>query len=420
MRRHLSQLDIYSVIQVAGWTMVVAISLAWNLSGLKQEALKLAHLVAGTHIDKDILYRRWNTMHNGIYVPVSPLTPPNPHLDPSIVPERDVTTTTGRRLTLMNPSYMTRQIYDMAGQEHTISGHMTSLNPIRPENKPDTWEVEALRTFTQGDQEASDIISDSGKRYLRLMKPFVTEKSCLRCHALQGYREGDIRGGISVMLPMEPFENTVRQRKLSLWIGHGTLWFLGILGIFATTRSIRRHVDERNRIAEELQEVNIQLEHQATTDNLTGISNRQKCLEVMNYELRRVNRYEIALSLIMFDIDHFKLINDTFGHDAGDATLQTLTALVAANVRASDLFARWGGEEFLIICPDTTAEDSAKLAEKLRSLIAAQPFPTGEQVTCSFGISDFLPDDTQETLTKRTDKAMYRAKHAGRNRVECG
>jgi diguanylate cyclase (GGDEF)-like protein len=359
-------------------------------------------------------------MHGGIYVPVTPLTPPNPYLNPSIVPERDVITTSGQRLTLMNPAYMTRQVYDMARQNHTIAGHMTSLKPIRPENKPDTWERKALLNFDQGGQEISELVTDSGLRSLRLMKPFVTEKNCLRCHAQQGYKLGDIRGGISVMLPLEPFEKTMRQQIVSIWIVHSSLWFVGIMGIWAGSMSLRRHINERNRVAEELQHVNIQLGHQATTDHLTGISNRQKGVEIMNYELRRVNRYKSPLSLIMFDIDHFKLINDTFGHDTGDATLQMLTALVTANVRASDLFARWGGEEFLIICPDTPAEDAAKLAEKLRDLISSHLFPYKKQLTCSFGVSGFQPNDTLETFTKRADEAMYCAKHAGRNRVESG
>jgi diguanylate cyclase (GGDEF)-like protein len=420
MRRAITQIDIYNIIQLVGWTVVVAISLSWSISGQRREALQLALVVARTHIDKDILYRRWNTMHGGIYVPITAETPPNPYLDPSIIKDRDITTDTGRRLTLMNPSYMTRQVYDMSSGKKEIAGHMTSLKPIRAENRPDAWEAKALLKFEQGDQEISDIVVDSGIRYLRLIKPFVTEKECLRCHKQQGYKIGDIRGGISVKLNLEPFERSMREQSLPLWIGHGSLWFLGVLGIWAGSVSVRRHLDERNRVADELHLANIMLEHKATTDNLTGISNRQKGSEVLNYELRRVSRYEVPLSLIMFDIDHFKMINDTYGHDTGDTTLVELGRLVAANVRASDLFARWGGEEFLIICTDTAMEDATTLAEKLRTLIAAHTFPVVHQVTCSFGVSCFRTDDIPETLVKRCDEAMYRAKHLGRDRVESG
>ena len=418
MLKHLSKIDIYTIIQLTGWSVVVAISLIWSISGQRREAQELARMVARTNIEKDILYRRWNTMHGGIYVLITPTTPPNPLLDPTIVSERDITTTTGQQFTLMNPSYMTRQIYDMSQRDNLTAGHLTSLKPIRPENKPDQWEHSALQQFEQGKQEISGITMEDGKRYLRLMRPFVTEKECLRCHSQQGYKQGDIRGGISVMLALKPFEETTRQQIIASCIGHGSLWLLGIGGILAGSKTIRRHEEELDQAAQELQKANILLEHQATTDSLTGISNRQKSTEFLNSEISRTLRYQTPLSLILFDIDHFKQINDSHGHDAGDEVLKTLCSLVTAHVRTTDLFARWGGEEFLIVCPETSIEDCLKLAEKLRGLVETESLqPFGEITTCSFGVAGFQAGDTAESLTKRADEAMYQAKKAGRNRV---
>jgi diguanylate cyclase (GGDEF)-like protein len=313
---------------------------------------------------------------------------------------------------------MTRQVYELASKESQVTSHLTSLTPIRPENRPDQWESAALQAFEQGGKEASAVVVDHGKRYLRLMKPLTTGENCLRCHAHQGYRLGDNRGGISVMLPMEPFESSLHQEITMLWVGHGSLWLLGILGIRVGTSSVKRHMDKRNQITEELEKANVQLQQQASTDILTGICNRLKCVEVMQAETARAKRYSTPLSLIMFDIDHFKAINDTWGHDMGDRVLIEVAALVASHVRASDLFARWGGEEFMIVCPGTSWVEGAKLAEKLRLLIAAHDFTVPDRLTCSFGVTTLLEADSGDSLCKRADVAMYLAKRGGRNRVE--
>ena len=119
------------------WTLAVALSLVWNLIQEKQENVNLAHHVALTVFDRDILYRRWAAAHGGVYVQASPQTPPTPYL--AHLPERDLKTPSGRQLTLLNPAYMTRQVYEFASQAGKVQGHLTSLRPIRPENAPDPW-----------------------------------------------------------------------------------------------------------------------------------------------------------------------------------------------------------------------------------------------------------------------------------------
>jgi len=156
----------------------------------------------------------------------------------------------------------------------------------------------------------------------------------------------------------------------------------------------------------------------ATTDTLTGIANRRAFSTELEKELERAKRYSTPLSLVMYDIDYFKRVNDTFGHDAGDAVLQTLTEIVKTNIRAVDVVARWGGEEFLILMPqsDTTAARNA--AEKLRQKIAEHPFEQVGTLTVSFGVTAFAPQDDSNALLKRVDDALYQAKEHGRNRVE--
>ncbi len=154
----------------------------------------------------------------------------------------------------------------------------------------------------------------------------------------------------------------------------------------------------------------------ASTDSLTGAYNRFKFTELFTVELQRALRYGGGFVLIMLDIDHFKRINDGFGHSAGDLVLKELTQLVRDLTRSTDVMTRWGGEEFMILAPDGCAAGAA-LAEKLRGAIEGHRFPGVPKVTASFGVSEYMSGDTLESLCARVDKALYRAKNEGRNRV---
>ncbi|MBF0613539.1 MAG: diguanylate cyclase [Magnetococcales bacterium] len=161
-----------------------------------------------------------------------------------------------------------------------------------------------------------------------------------------------------------------------------------------------------------------QLEVQAFTDALTGVCNRARLQGVLNVEIRRSQRHEIPLAIILCDIDHFKRINDQFGHQVGDDVLRQVAHLMASNIRAEDTLARWGGEEFMIVSPQNDLENMRQLAEKLRALIEHTRFPTVERITCSFGVAQRQGEDTMRELTERADQALYAAKNGGRNRVE--
>lgn len=158
----------------------------------------------------------------------------------------------------------------------------------------------------------------------------------------------------------------------------------------------------------------------ARTDSLTGIHNRISLNDILAAELYRAQRYHHHLAVVIFDIDHFKRINDTFGHQRGDEVLRALAALVRNHLRSTDIFGRWGGEEFLIAAPGVTGVQGRTLAEKVRRLIENHDFAPVRQVTASFGVAAPRPDDTVDELIHRADMALYGAKEAGRNRVELG
>lgn len=178
-------------------------------------------------------------------------------------------------------------------------------------------------------------------------------------------------------------------------------------GYFGTEHDVTKH----KQIEEEIKRL-------ATTDPLTGIANRREFNTQLEKEIERSKRYATSFSLVMYDIDYFKRVNDTFGHDAGDTVLQTLTTIVKSNIRTVDIVARWGGEEFMILMPQSDGTTAAEAAEKLRQKIVEHPFEPVGSLTVSFGVTPFKPQDNSDTLVKRVDDALYQAKEHGRNRVE--
>lgn len=186
--------------------------------------------------------------------------------------------------------------------------------------------------------------------------------------------------------------------------------------------ALQRQMVTEDHLAFEKAEAEVRAEalaRQADTDPLTGLKNRLGLNAAISREVARSRRHQQPLSVMFLDLDHFKAVNDTHGHPAGDQVLVGVARLLEAHVRGSDVVARWGGEEFVIVAPMTQAEGAARLGEKLRSLIAATPMGPAGAVTASIGVAELLAGETIERLLHRADEALYRAKSGGRNRVEC-
>jgi diguanylate cyclase (GGDEF)-like protein len=192
-------------------------------------------------------------------------------------------------------------------------------------------------------------------------------------------------------------------------------------------------ITERKRAEQALAAANFELQialarqqQLAHTDELTGINNRRYLYELAEHEFEIATRYQQPLSVIMFDIDHFKEVNDTFGHTIGDQMLQHVTRVACTELRSVDVIGRYGGEEFVIILPMTNAKKAFPLAERIRVGVEAMRVPTEKgdaAVTLSIGIIEMIHDTQTESidsLIRRADEAMYAAKQAGRNRTEIG
>ena len=234
------------------WTLVIVMLAIWDYWQSYNMTLDVARSSANQGYSKDLVYRRWATLHGGVYAPVTPAMPPNPYL--SDIPERDIKTPSGKELTLINPAYMTRQVHELGKKDLGMIGHITSLKPIRPENAPDEWEKNALQAFQQGKKEVSSIEALDSETYLRLMRPLITEVGCLKCHTTQGYKVGDIRGGISVSIPWTPFREALLSQLRNVIFGYGGIWVIGILGLFFGKKRLGNYLAERKRVEDALQE----------------------------------------------------------------------------------------------------------------------------------------------------------------------
>lgn len=263
------------------WSVLVGGSLGWNLHLKIRHTENNATVAARSNISKDMSFRKWATAHGGVYVHPDEHTPPNPYLD---VPERDVLTTKGKTLTLMNPAYMLRQMQEDFPDDYGTRSHITSLKPLNPKNMPDAWETKALQSFEQGNKEMTEVQQIDGQPYLRMMLPFIVEKGCLKCHAQQGYKVGDIRGGIGSAVSLAPFLERDRVFSASLMLSHGVVWLFGLAALGIAYRRDSGLSVERQQAQQKLQN---QLDELLRFQKLTvGRELRMKELAEENAALR--------------------------------------------------------------------------------------------------------------------------------------
>lgn len=251
------QLKRLALLSLAAWVITLTLSFFWNERHLHNSIHELAINEARISIKKDITYRQWVAVHGGVYVPVTAKTQPNPYL--AAIPDRDITTLSGKRLTLVNSAYMTRQIIEMERDKLGPKVRLTSLRPLSPENTPLPWERVALEALSSGKEEYITIDVHEGKPYLNYVRPFFTEEACLKCHAHQGYRLGDIRGGMSVSIPLAPYRAQEQNQRQVLLAGHLLMFALGTAGIGVGHRLIGRTLKDQEVTQKMLHEAQVQL-----------------------------------------------------------------------------------------------------------------------------------------------------------------
>lgn len=557
----------YWLVVVAGYVIVAALGLLSISNEFRHidDTIETLARERGTVLFRLIeLTRDWNAQHGGVYAPVTEKTRPNEYLEH---PRRDLETTDGMRLTMINPALMTRQIAEVAEKIDGVKLHITSLNPIRPANKADEWEAESLKQFEKdGLKERLSLIEGENGAVHRYMAPLLVKEPCLRCHAKQNYKLGDIRGGISITMPAgralgireqqrqrtmlfyggaalvigtllhfvaartrrhlrnlselagqqeilisertrelsianTSLQAEIEQRKqrqnellisaavmenaaegimvtdgdnrivrvnpaftvitgyrptevlgknprilssgrhdqgyfAALWSGleedkrwSGDIWnrrkdgsailcALAIATISESQSGVGRYVATFSDITQR-KEAEDKLRHRASTDPLTDLPNRALFFDRLQQSLMQAERYTQTFALLYVDLDHFKAVNDNFGHAAGDQLLIETARRLQQAVRESDTVARLGGDEFAIILTQVQGQSEVEdVAKRIVDDLAA-PFKLDAgiaHVSGSIGIA-IWPNGGQDTdtLTHNADLALYEAKAGGRS-----
>lgn len=352
--------------------------------------------------------RTWNADYDGVYVEKKKGVESSRYLQKLGI-DPDIMTADGRAFTLRNHAVMTKEISVLSEECGGAVFRIVSDHPINPENTPDPLEKDALRQFRQGKKELSQLVktSDRGAQFL-FVRPFYAEKSCQNCHAAP---IGSVLGVVSIATPVSGIVQQTRTTKSLIW-----LTAMVILGLMCGIMYLLTW-----RLVVRLDVAKLRLDWLASTDELTGLGNLRSMRKRLEGEYERSNRLGEPLCIIMIDIDHFKRINDTWGHPFGDYVLKWVASRMNDVVRGYDIVSRIGGEEFLVIAPGTTLEEAVILAERLRTTIGTETIHHGEteiSVTLSAGVALMSKEDSNvEDIIKRADDALYQAKEAGRNRV---
>lgn len=289
-------------IVVAIWTLILAGMLAGNIWQHRQVTQQIAVAEAHAHINKNLTFRHWVIHHGGVYAPVDAQTPPNIFL--SHIKERDIETPSGKKLTLMNPAYVMRQIFEKYSDQYGVTEHITSLNPLNPINAPDEWERKALKTFEQNRTEIFEFININGESHLRLMQPLITEVGCLKCHAQQGYKIGEIRGGMAIVLPLTSLLAGERQANITNILTLGILWLLGSSGLLIGRHILNRRIEERNQAGKALEKS--QTNH-AEAQRMAHLGHWE-----LNLETKRLDWSEEVFRIFAIEPQKFDASAETF------------------------------------------------------------------------------------------------------------
>ena len=256
-----SRINIFSLLITLCWTCAIVISALYTIGNItkKQNNLVLEH--AKNAYEKDLMFRKWVAMHGGVYVFPTKKTPPNPYL--AHLPNRDLETKTGVKLTLMNPAYTLRELMENFSGMYGEKGHITSLKLLNPNNKADKWETKVLKGFDKKEfTQFHEIYNYKGSEHLRYMKALTVKPNCLKCHAHQGYVVGDIRGGVSITIPMKKYNNDGDIEKKNVIYIHLIILILSYLIGFIAYKKIIKTLAREEKAKKELRNKNKILQEQ--------------------------------------------------------------------------------------------------------------------------------------------------------------
>lgn len=389
-------------------TLLVGYSWYWNISNIQKENINLALTEARANWNKDAAFRRWATRHGGLYVKPDERTPPNPAL--GHLPYRDIVTTDGQKLTLMNPAYMMRQMAEEFEQDFGVKGKITGKLQLNPINKPDDWQLKVLNIFEKGKtNEVFEQQSIDGQPYLRYMKAMYMTEGCVKCHAVLGFKDGDLRGGVSISIPLNRYFAAASETNSGITVTHLFVWVLGFFAIVV--------------FAWFLEKLLLRMASEALRDGLTQLPNIKLFNNRLEQAIKKYQRDATPLFAVCFlDLDRFKDLNDSRGHKAGDKLLIALSKRLTKMLRPGDTVARMGGDEFTLLINNISGIDEALVIAKRILSSFREPFNLDNDETyagVSVGVCMITDKySTADDMVRDADIAMYRAKSSGKGRVE--
>jgi len=407
---HFKRLESFLIslcIVISVFTASIFIYLDMNTSRLMLQRMREQ---AVTYLDLINYTKQWNFDYGGVYVEKHNDVKSNIYLEKLGI-NPDIKCADDKILTIRNHAIMTSEISHRSERAEGVKFRLVGLWPLAKTNTPDTFERSGFKIFSKDKQEHFEMITDSRPPMFRYISPLYMETSCLECHRGLPVQMGDVLGAVSISFPIQELIRETRQTRIIRLIA--ALALIGLLiGItYFMTLSL----------ANDLKNTQLRLQTMAMTDELTGLNNRRQVMARLEEEFQRAIRLGESICLISLDIDHFKNINDTYGHPFGDLVLRSVADRMQSSIRPYDIVGRVGGEEFLIIAPASSAQEVVSLANRI--LAAIRQEITGKEsvsvtVTASAGVAVISPNDADiDELIRRADRALYQAKAEGRNRV---
>ena len=381
------------------WTVALSIFFYMDVRNEKKHLIEIAQKQAIGAIHEMEEIKEWNTSYDAVYVVQSRHTPDNLRVNPGVVTTRD-----GQRLSQVIFPKMWTQLSSIKLYINEVETHTSSLKAVNPANEPDPWETGGLLSFEDGARSYKSFeTTDDGRRVFKYMQPIYVEESCLNCHAVQGYELGDVRAGITAIIPVDKLmENSNKH----IWQVGAILVILAALGVGVAVIVERQHLTDQVHID--------QLNEMAIADELTGLNNRRGFLSLAQQQLKYAERSDQKATLLFVDLNRFKEINDLYGHKEGDAVLVRLAGILTATFRGSDIVARFGGDEFVVLALDTAESSDRIMIDRLEAHInednARSDAPY--ELSLSIGTAEFDPTQPKmlELIILEADEKMYEDK----------
>lgn len=422
----------YWLVAFALWIALGTASYLYNMKSLEHHASMMASERATNFYKAIFLARKWNSQYGPIYAPVTEQNPPNSYLQ---LPNREITAPNGLELTMINHAYMVRQISEIAEQEK-VYFHVTSLNPLNPENAADPWEKIALESFEKGVPEKIEMVQGVDGLVFRYMAPMFVEATCLACHAQQGYKMGDVRGGVSVTLDANEILDDVKREKLFLIMAHLFTVSVGIFLGYLFLSSARKHTlvlegitssqkQDLQTQKEKLNETTKVMHDLVTRDTTTGIHTAEHFKDLSTLMWNNAINNSKPVALLLLEIDSFNDYADNYGALEGDICLKEITGAITRKVQEKgSVVARFGAASFAVMLANTDASHAHDLAQKVHGDVLGLNIPhetsdVSKIVTITGVAASVVPTHGQQLgdFIKRVRDALRKGREKGRNHI---